>query len=144
MSSLLTRLDGLISSLANDLLDRESKRIMRILIKQKDVRLSGDSSYLENLWDEICAQLQYGYSIYWDQYDDYLNNLCNEQFNTLTNVEREILELYSTSEEWWDMMEEEEYVYSNETSPQSLLYDKVISLSSNYSNIKIRRYGDSL
>jgi hypothetical protein len=32
--------------------------------------LSGDDSELKTTWDEICAQVQYEHSIFWETYDE--------------------------------------------------------------------------
>ena len=42
--------------------------VMALIEMPYDVRLSGEDSVLETIWEEICAQVQSEYSFYWDTY----------------------------------------------------------------------------
>lgn len=53
---------------AEALCRRISRRVIRDCQARKDCLLSGDDSVLGNLWDEVCVQVQFRVSVYWDVY----------------------------------------------------------------------------
>jgi hypothetical protein len=61
---------GVVSALASAAYDRLTQSIIRNRQRLTSGELSGDDSGLRNVWDEICVQIQYDQSVYWDAYDE--------------------------------------------------------------------------
>lgn len=66
--------------------DKECKRISRKVIKSL-IKRSGkspeDYAVLNNLWDEICVQVQDSYSFMWDAYEDTIFSLLMSEVKQL-------------------------------------------------------------
>ena len=60
--------DKLIRKFAKPACEEITRKTIRYLQSLTDCRLSGDDTELKNVWDEICVQVQYEESIYWDAY----------------------------------------------------------------------------
>lgn len=73
------------------------------LKRDSNMMQSPSDSVLETLWDEICVQVQYGYSYLWDFYDDfigqYLENLIYQRCN---ETQRKLLWLCTEEAEDWN------------------------------------------
>ena len=73
----------IISSLA----DKECKWICQKVIcyfqKVTEGMQSGDDSPLENLWDEVCVQVQFDQSIFWGFYLEYLQAIISQEVKKL-------------------------------------------------------------
>ena len=67
--------DRIISSIAEKACKTISNRVIRHLCTLNTGLLSGDDSSLENIWDEICVQVQGEYSIFWDLYEDTIEGI---------------------------------------------------------------------
>lgn len=104
-----------------------------ISLNDKNMLLSGDDSGLENIWEEICAQVQFEYSIYWDVYLDTLDNCINR---SLSKQPKEVIELllYISN---CDIEDEQDYSQEN-----MLIYIKanVLSEADCYKNINITNF----
>ena len=48
---------------------RVARRAVRVLNEMRDCLTSGDESGLVSVWQEICVQVQFEESFYWDAYD---------------------------------------------------------------------------
>ena len=68
--------------------------------------LSGDDSELSNAWEEICVQVQYEHSFFWDTYDDVARSLILHYVENLKDNEKQAL--WFQTEEGWD------WFYDNE------------------------------
>lgn len=53
-------------------LSAEAVRYFRSIKRDSNMMLSPPDSGLKTLWDEICVQVQWEYSFYWDTYEDYI------------------------------------------------------------------------
>lgn len=62
--------------------------------------LSGEDSGLENVWEEICVQVQLEESIFWDAYLETIEQAIGARVNELERTE--LLALWSTTDSGWD------------------------------------------
>jgi hypothetical protein len=71
-----------------------AKRITRKVIahlQSMDETLSGDDSELKTPWDEICVQVQYEASFFWDAYDETVRGILRGYVAELPKHEREAI-----------------------------------------------------
>lgn len=83
--------------------------------------LSGDDSGLENVWEEICVQVQGEESFYWEIYLKTMSDAVLGAIHELDLPTRDLSALWLQSEEGWDWhwdreWEEEQTERSNRTS----------------------------
>ena len=62
--------DKIISDLAYTACENISRTVIRSLTKMTDGMQSGDGTFLKNIWDEVCVQVQAEESVMWDSYVD--------------------------------------------------------------------------
>lgn len=85
---------------AEELRKKIVRKAIRELQKEKKSLLSGDDSGLLNVWDEICVQVQYEYSFYWDIYEDYMAQTVTSLAEKLSWYE--IVAIAVNSKSIWD------------------------------------------
>ena len=110
-----------------------------------DGKLSGDDSELENPWDEICAQVQYEQSIFWDVDQETITAFVAGEVETLQPFERDAIWLQTPQGDDWDCADEE----SREPYPVVIddvigyiVSDYVLAEAGRWSNPKIRAHID--
>ena len=149
--------EGIIACQAQAILERLEKICIREL--QKCKRDSGkmtseEDSGLENLWDEICVQVQGESSIFWDAYEEYVASLISTLLlNRCSENERKML-WFQTDEfnDWYtEVFQDEERLsqrffkdgmpdgYSEETVTKWCL-SQMLSVAANYTNARSNRY----
>lgn len=64
--------------------------------------LSGDGSGLENVWEEICVQVQGEESIFWDAYTEVMNGAVLGAIQKLEIPARDLAAIWLQSDEGWD------------------------------------------
>jgi hypothetical protein len=72
--------------------------------------LSGDDTELANTWDEICVQVQYEESFYWDAYDETVRQVVSSCIMNLDNHERAAIWLRTSAGIDWECEEANERV----------------------------------
>jgi len=130
--------------LIKELADAEAKRICRRVIltlqKMKDCLLSGDGTELGNVWDEVCVQVQYEESYYWDAYVETVEQVIASQVErTPTNL-KEALWLQTDAGFDWSLNNEGErdsppYYVGDITN--YLLHEYVLLEAGRWSNKRI-------
>jgi len=110
-----------------------------------DAKLSGDDSELANPWDEICAQVQYEQSIFWDAYQETMEAFIGGEVQALQPFERAAIWLQTSQGEDWSFDDDE----SRESYPVCeadivayIISDYVLSEAGRWSNSRIRAYID--
>lgn len=108
------------SQIIQDLAKRECERISTCSIRhlqrmKRRSMLSGDDSGLKNVWDEICVQIQYDESIYWDAYVLTVDQTIEGYLFPLTFNVHMAIWLQTSEGRWWDPLEDDE--------PETLLED---------------------
>src|SRR5262249_36406818 len=125
-----------------------SKRIARKVILalcQMKHTLSGDDSELKTTWDEICAQVQYEESLYWDTYDCTVRSIVEGYVVELPHHEREAIWLQTDQGEEWDSEEPDErepYPVSDTDIVDFLVHKYVYTEAGRWSNARIRAFID--
>jgi hypothetical protein len=113
---------------------------------------SGDDTPLKNIWDEICVQVQYDYSIYWPYYEELMEDITRK---TLQELSTPMLQaIWLQTDEGWDWEndledceegegnENESIPYYEEDIVRYIVNEYVLSLASNWTNKRIRRHLD--
>lgn len=61
-----------------------------ISLDDKNMLLAGEDSGLQNVWEEICVQVQDDYSFHWDAYENTIDNYID---TSLTSQPKEVIDL---------------------------------------------------
>jgi hypothetical protein len=99
------------SAIVREVAKVASRRIARkamISLQRMKHTLSGDHSELKTTWDEICAQVQYEESFYWDAYDETVRQIVSHSVRELTNHERAAIWLQTQPGIDWECDEPKE------------------------------------
>ena len=149
--------EKIVACQAQSILDRMVKICVRELQKCKrdsGCMTSGDDSGLENLWDEICVQVQGECSVFWNACEDYMTNLLSELLlNRCSENERKMLWFQTEAfQRWYDEVIEEEERLSQRFSADGMpdaysiqditewCLSSVLSAAADYTNARIERY----
>ena len=96
------------SAIVRAVAEEAGRRLTRAVIKalqEREETLSGDDSGLATVWDEICVQVQYEQSFYWDAYDDTARSFIRSRVAELPKHERDALWLQTDSAAVWEVEE---------------------------------------
>lgn len=74
-------------------------------LQKMNQTLSGDDSELKTAWDDICVQVQYEESFFWDAYDEMVRSLVRAYVEQLPRHEQEALWLQTDEGRDWDCEE---------------------------------------
>jgi len=152
--------DEIISSVAETACKRLTKRVIRELQMMTEDLLSGDDSGLKNIWDEICVQVRFQHSIYWDAYLIVIENIIGDELDKLDSTIRTAIWLQSDEGRTWAEEEEDYQDYQNTdpdyneyrnretTKPDVndfetsyyILHNYVLSAADNWTNKRIEDY----
>jgi hypothetical protein len=80
----------IVSAVAHEAASRITRKVIRDLQRMTDT-MSADDSGLETTWDEICVQVQYDNSMFWDLYDDLVHGIVGGYVPELPKHEREAI-----------------------------------------------------
>ncbi len=139
--------EKITNQLANTISERISSKVETSLKGMKDGLQSSEDSGLENLWDEVCVQVQAVHSIFWSLYDNLIYGL------TLSNVKEleQKLESYEMTaiwlqtdggKEWMHEASEKDcgFSYCAEDIAEYIAREYVYKKAGTYRNKKIIRY----
>lgn len=134
--------DRIVSGLADRACLKIARKVVRTLQRMTDV-LSGEDSPIENVWDEICVQVQGEYSFYWEVYVDVVDQIVASQIDNLTTDVRLAIWLQTDEGVSWTIESNEDE--SQEPKPfegdiVTYISDYVMHMASTWSNERIRRY----
>jgi hypothetical protein len=116
--------------------------VVATLQQMKDT-LSGDDSELKTTWDEVCAQVQFEKSIFWNSYDDTVRALVEAQLGKLSKHEREAIWLQSDAGIDWNCKEMDEGTLqpvSDDDIADWVTEEQVYEDAANWSNARIRAF----
>jgi hypothetical protein len=130
--------------------DPLAEKILRKTIaelqKITETTLSGDDSILVNAWEEICVQIQFEESVFWDVYDQTARGIVAGHVEELNEDDK--IELWSKTDEGWDWF----YDHGEETNPEPpICEDEIIDYivreylykkAGDWSNKRIRAFLD--
>jgi hypothetical protein len=134
----------IVRALAERLCQRITRSTIRGL-QDMDAKLSGDDSELENPWDEICAQVQYEESIYWDVYQETIQTFVAGEVEALQSFERDAIWLQTPQGDDWasdDDESREQYPVVIDDIVAYIISDHVLAEAGRWSNPNIRAYID--
>jgi hypothetical protein len=133
---------AIVTTVAQEAANRITKKIIRDL-QRMTYTLSGEDSGLKTTWDEICVQIQYEMSFYWDAYDDVVHSIARGYITELSKHEREAIWLQTQEGEDWtceDPEEREENPVFDGDIVNYLVHSYVYAEASRWSNARIRAY----
>jgi hypothetical protein len=87
----MTTSERLVRDLAIRAIDKTVRRTIRTLQKQTDGLQSGDDSGLVNLWGEVCVQMQFEKSFYWQTYEHVIESILPVHLDRLSPLELEAI-----------------------------------------------------
>jgi hypothetical protein len=142
------------NKIISDIAERECKRICRkvILLLQKMTEglHSGDDSPLRNIWDEVCVQVQFQESVYWDVYLDTIRTIISPAVEALDVSSKQAIWLQTSGGMDWEAETEDENDHQQVPScsvadiTEYILNDFVLARAVNWTNQRIERYEGSL
>lgn len=133
--------ESLIATIAEAATTRISRRVIRDLQKMRELQ-SGDDSILENVWDEICVQIQGEYSVLWPFYDETVRTLVRSHVNQASDAEVHAIWLQTDEgTDWlWDTDCMDEEIPCCEDDVMEYIMERVYSAAVNWSNRRITAY----
>lgn len=134
----------IVEAVAEEAANSVCRKVIRELQSMKDT-LSGEDSGLENTWDEICAQIQYEPSIYWDAYDETVRAIVFRHVRALKAHQSDAVWLQTREGSDWideepEDREEIEDMHSDVT--EYILDEYVYEQAGKWSNARIESYLD--
>jgi hypothetical protein len=132
---------GIVRELADQVALRLTRKAIALLQRTTDT-LSADDSGLETVWDEICVQLQYDYSYYWDVYDMQVRDWVHVDVAELRPHELEAIWLQTEAGCDWASEEDrgEEYPVSQQDITDFIVNDYIYQKARKWTNSRIRNY----
>ncbi|MGR3174545.1 MAG: hypothetical protein ACUZ8N_08115 [Candidatus Scalindua sp.] len=132
--------EKITNQLANTISERISRKVELSLKGMKDGLQSSDDSGLENLWDEVCVQLQSEQSIFWDLYNDYVIDLIKPHIEKLEHYEKTVIWLQTDRGSEWEIAvsgpyKENDGLYSFPIPPEHEVSEKDSAFCYNTDNI---------
>jgi hypothetical protein len=133
---------SIVHAVAKEAATRITRKVVAEL-RRMTVTMSGDDSELKTTWDEICAQVQYEESFYWDAYDQTVRAIVGAHIARLPKHEREALWLLTDAGSDWEWKEPED----READPVRdddiidwVTREYVYAEAGTFSNARIRAY----
>jgi hypothetical protein len=134
-----------ITAFAKAICKRVTRKAISQLQRMTSGSLSGEDSGLENIWDEICAQVQFQESIYWELYDATVRDVVRISVKELQSHEREAIWLQTAEGDDWLFADEEtreQYPVCEDDIVEHLVHEQIYSSAANWTNKRIREYLD--
>lgn len=142
-----------ISQCIYDILEANKNHILSTvldaaIVDLKNIKVTyGVNVYLTNAWEEICVQVQSGYSIYWDiVYVPTIESVIKEKFEKLSFVEQNVLILYiafaNDTKLIFDLDENDNYD-DLDVDIEGALKNEILLVAAEYQNDNIKKYLDS-
>jgi hypothetical protein len=135
--------EKITNQLANTISERISRKVETSLKEMEDGLQSSEDSGLENLWDEVCVQVQSARSMFWSLYDNLIYGLTLSNVKELEPYEMEAIWLQTDDGmEWKQEVSENDcnLGYSTEEIAEYIVKEHVFKKAGEYSNKKIIRY----
>jgi hypothetical protein len=132
---------SIASALARDVEKRAVQKAIEQLLELRDT-LSGDDFGLQNIWEEICVQVQDEQSLFWDTYEAVIRDTLTGIIEALPDFKREALWMQSDAASEWKYREPrecEQYPVNTQDAVE-YLFKAVCESAGSWSNDRIRRY----
>ncbi len=136
---------SIVYDLAEHVARRMTQRTIEELQDMTETLGSGDDSGMQNVWEEICVQVQYDEFPFWDAYVQTAKGLILGTVEDLPAHEREALWLKSDQGDEWDSEDEDQreaYPVLNDDIVDYLWNEHVLPEAARFSNERTRGYLD--
>lgn len=137
--------EDIVKELAQKIGKRITRKTIRALQKMgAEINLSGEDSVLENVWDEICVQVQYERSFDWEAYDETVRQFVALYVSELEYYEKRALWLQTEFAQDLKYEDDEEQDKDSGLSEEEIVNyvvdDYIYSEADRWSNERIREY----
>ena len=136
--------DKIISDLAEAECKSLSRKIIRSLTKMTDGMQSGDGTFLKNIWDEVCVQVQGEESTMWDIYSETIQSLILGEVAGLDTATKQAIWLQTDEGIDWkfdkENNEDQEVSIVCEDITKYILDGFVLSAAADWTNKRIEKY----
>jgi len=140
----MTYRDKIISDLAEAECKSLSRKVIRSLTKRTDGMQSGDGTFLKNIWDEICVQVQGEESAMWDDYLDTIESLIFGEVAGLDTATKQAIWLQTDEGIDWkfdnENNEDQKVPIDCEDIAKYILDGFVLSAAADWTNKRIEKY----
>ena len=140
-------LNGFVSQVAEEKAKRICNKVIRLLQKMP-AGLSDDDSGLDNVWDEVCVQVQVEMSYSWVSYEETIKALVDFEVEELKSHEQ--LALWVQTPEFIEWESEQDEMDSSDEVPvynpdivRYLIQEYILREACDWSNQRIRNYNNS-
>jgi hypothetical protein len=132
-----------LGKFADEICNRVSHRVIRHL-RTNLATLSGDDSPLKNAWEEICVQVQFEQSIYWNVYVETIDLEIEGEMEQLQEHELAAIWFQTSEGEDWGFTDGDDRVepHIDRQAVAAVIRDHVLSEANSYTNLRIRKYID--
>lgn len=154
---LLEGFSRIIERHADTCVKRIARKTLRHLQKCKrenGMMQSESDSGLENIWDEVCVQIQYEYSVCWDLYEEYILSCITKLLETdCSEEEKKMIWLQTDACFDWSSCETEEEAdldgyfdennFPNDYAVEDIsayILSEVLRMAGEYHNQRIEKY----
>jgi len=127
---------AIIRALADSVCKKISRKTIRYLQSLDQALLSGDDSRLTSTWEEVCVQVQYEESLFWDSYDETVKQVILGYVSSLIAYERAAVWLRTDAGCQWD--EDEPADWSSDDIVNYIAANYVYFEAGRWSNPQIR------
>ncbi len=134
--------DKILATLSEILIEQIVRRTILRLQKMKTT-LSGGDSGLNNVWEEICVQVQHEESFYWNIYEEEVYSIILSFVNKISNTEKTLLWIMTENGSSYydsDQNSSEELVYNDSDIVEYIKDNYIYSKAMDWSNERIRKY----
>jgi hypothetical protein len=123
-----------------------AKRVVKTLSTMNEPLLSGDDSGLENMWEEVCVQVQLQHSFYWDTYAEMMEGMVEHEVSKLKPHQLKAAWLCTEPGSEWRFTDEEERedpCADPEEVAHWVYTEHLMSMADNFKNDRIQEYLDN-
>jgi hypothetical protein len=136
--------DNIIDYVAEEACKKTSEKVISSLQKMTEGKQSGDDSPLENVWDEICVQVQYEQSFWWKFYLDTIRSTIQIEVKRLNVQIKKAIWLQTEEGIYWSENDEDvDFDFCEEDIVNHVLNDYVLVSAGNWTNEQIEEYLDN-
>jgi hypothetical protein len=123
--------------------ERESRKLARRVIRHLQRMHPLAHSNLENVWNEICVQVQGTQSIYWDRYIDAITGVARRHAEQIEPVTKQAMWLQTeTGKRWQQANNESDIPCFDDEVAEYVLHDYILSAADRWTNARIREYNE--
>jgi len=133
---------AIVRKLAEHVLQRVTRKVVRDLQAMEEGLQSGDDSGLANIWDEVCVQVQGEQSAFWDMYLETIQSVAETHVDALKEHELEAAWLNTPEGRCWLREDDNERgaLHPCKSDIARLVVDRVLDKADSRESARIRRY----